>query len=491
VIQTEQRSVLWDEEAERSVLGAVLLDPDLAEIVFSTAPPDSFYDQRHKIIASTMVSLLADGAPIDLTLLCGKLNDTHQIDAAGGWIYIAQLEQNVFATAAAPEYAERIARKSGERALVKLQQGTLDILRNGGGLDAAAQFNKAGLDEILSNAAGISNSDPWRMYMVEDALEDRPAPTMIIDGVFRLPSLNMVFGASGSHKTNLLLDACMCIAKGKDWLEPLPKYPELSPYRVHPCPVAWYNADTPTDDLLDRIAAAARAHDLRAADPFFTWSFPTPFLNATSAQQLVSLERRLVRYGIKLAIIDCLQTIRGALDENSAEMGEVMAGLRRVTEAANCTIVLIHHVNKEGGFRGSTAIENLIDNSLLVERPSREKDEIIVKPEKQRGCPIRPFSATYAYDHKPGTKQLYSGKFFQISKDAQEGGDIEETIFSIIYANPGINKSEIQHHLTAGGNNASRWFFDRAISRLIATKRIVESGGPKNSKTYTASRTSR
>jgi hypothetical protein len=67
--------------------------------------------------------------------------------------------------------------------------------------------------------------------------------------------------------------------------------------------------------------------------------------------------------------------------------------LRRIAEETQAAFVIIHHANKGGGYRGSTAIKGALD--LLVSVESRTgSDEIIFKTEKARDVIASSFGAS-------------------------------------------------------------------------------------------------
>lgn len=114
-------------EAERDVLGAMLLDnyciPDVAELVRA----DDFYSGSHRLIFQAILDIYNHANMVDLTMLADKLRKWEKIDEVGGLIGLAELESNVMGTGSAPELARIVADKS---VLRKLMTAAEDILKD-------------------------------------------------------------------------------------------------------------------------------------------------------------------------------------------------------------------------------------------------------------------------------------------------------------------------------------------------------------------------
>jgi replicative DNA helicase len=99
-------------EAERAVLGSLLLLPEVCDEVALIIRPDDFYDQAHSRIFRHILAMHDSGRPVELPLLVQQLKDTGEYDAIGGAAYLLELGQEV-ATAAHAEHYARIVRDKG------------------------------------------------------------------------------------------------------------------------------------------------------------------------------------------------------------------------------------------------------------------------------------------------------------------------------------------------------------------------------------------
>jgi len=322
-----------------------------------------------------------------------------------------------------------------------------------------------------------------QVQTLADAYAPRPAMTYLVEALLPVPSVSLLVGPSGVHKSNLLMDLAACLAGGLPWLSPPPNG-DARPFQTTQCPTLWYNADNPTPVLHDRFQAFGLGHGLPEAAPLFYFSFPDPPLIATRKASVAALKGAILSCAARLVIIDCLAAVRGDTDENSSDMAAVLTPLRRLTEECGIALVLIHHENKIGGYRGSTVIENAVDFSLLVHREPFSQD-VEIRPGKMRHAEIKPFAASFSYEHKPGSSDLARARFFGLRVDSgNEEEEIEAAILDFIAEHPGANmtaiKKEIQACFEAVGLNR----VSRVVVRLKSKGKVRECHGPRNAKEY-------
>jgi replicative DNA helicase len=96
-------------EAERALLGSLLLLPDVADEVALLVRAGDFYDDAHRLIFGHMLALQENNQQLDPLLLAQRLKDAGDSDTVGGAAYLLELSQEV-ATAAHAEYYARIVR---------------------------------------------------------------------------------------------------------------------------------------------------------------------------------------------------------------------------------------------------------------------------------------------------------------------------------------------------------------------------------------------
>ena len=96
-------------EAERAVLGSLLLLPEVCDEVALILRADDFYDDAHGRIFRHILRMREDNRPIDPQLLVQALKDAGEYEMIGGAAYLLEMSQEV-ATAAHAEHFARIVR---------------------------------------------------------------------------------------------------------------------------------------------------------------------------------------------------------------------------------------------------------------------------------------------------------------------------------------------------------------------------------------------
>jgi len=97
-------------EAERAILGAIMLDPDALGVALDEVSADDFYRPEHRCIFTAMCRLFEAGAPIDGITVAEELERQGELQRAGGADYLADLIEGT-ATAANILYHCRIVRE--------------------------------------------------------------------------------------------------------------------------------------------------------------------------------------------------------------------------------------------------------------------------------------------------------------------------------------------------------------------------------------------
>lgn len=105
-------------EAEQSVLGCILLDKSVLDIVCDILVPEAFYSDNHKIIYSAMLSLYEKNMPVDIVTVCEELNASKKLEKAGGIAYITSLVEQVPTTSNVEYYAKIVEDKYRLRKLI-------------------------------------------------------------------------------------------------------------------------------------------------------------------------------------------------------------------------------------------------------------------------------------------------------------------------------------------------------------------------------------
>jgi replicative DNA helicase len=114
-------------EAEKGVLGSLLLDPQLCDEVALLLRAEDFYADANQRLYRHVFALHDEGKRIDITLLVERLKQAGEYEAIGGAAYLAEVAQSVPYAHNAPHYAEIVREKATVRELI---HAATEILRD-------------------------------------------------------------------------------------------------------------------------------------------------------------------------------------------------------------------------------------------------------------------------------------------------------------------------------------------------------------------------
>lgn len=324
-------------------------------------------------------------------------------------------------------------------------------------------------DQVAKENAAGALYGKWQIFSMEDAYQDREPLKFLIDGLLPYPSLSIVYGGPGSLKSMLIADMAVCIAGGVPWLEQLPGDREQPgrTFRVERAGALWIDFDNGKRRTHTRIGALGRARNLPADIPVHYVSMPAPPMDASNREFIEELAKLIKYLSVKVVVVDNLGLITGDTEENSAAMAQVMGNLRWLCEETETAVIVIHHQRKSSAadkdarkgetLRGHSSIEASLDLALIVERKNGD-DTITIIPTKVRDYKVVDlFGAKFTYQHKEGTRELETARFFAVSMETEAEREIRSIVDSaqrqIEDAGKALNQKDltdaIRDHLAA------------------------------------------
>lgn len=139
---TEQRVPPQSIDAEKALLGSILLRPEGIYEIIDIVSAESFYSDKHRTIFETMLELFSKSDPIDLLSLSSRLEEKKLIEKVGGMSYLSSLANDVPSSVNLKHYAEIVQRKFLSRLLIDASHVIGQL-----GYDEAAD-----IEEILEKA---------------------------------------------------------------------------------------------------------------------------------------------------------------------------------------------------------------------------------------------------------------------------------------------------------------------------------------------------
>ena len=112
-------------EAERSILGAILLDNSLYDQAAENLTPDDFSLDAHRRVYSRMRDLQESGRPVDMITLVEELDRRKEVEAIGGVAYLSSLIDGVPDRPSIEHYVRIVRNKALLRGLINLAQNAI------------------------------------------------------------------------------------------------------------------------------------------------------------------------------------------------------------------------------------------------------------------------------------------------------------------------------------------------------------------------------
>src|SRR5438132_8097882 len=115
------------QQAEEAVLGSILKNPSSVVRVADFLRPEDFHEPRHRHVFRAMLSLFADGIPIDYHSTGDRLHQQGTYEAAGGLLYLSELNLATPSAAHIEHYGRIVERTSVMRQLISNAQTIAEI----------------------------------------------------------------------------------------------------------------------------------------------------------------------------------------------------------------------------------------------------------------------------------------------------------------------------------------------------------------------------
>ncbi len=385
-------------EAERAVLGGILLEPEASTRAIEVVLPEAFYHPAHARIYRAMVALFVKHEPIDVMTLSEELRKSGDLESAGGIAFLTELVDSVPSAANIEHYAKIVLDKYILRQLISASS---NIAREcyraehdaGTILDEAEQkIFRVSESRISQGFAHIKDILKERFEEIQRVHESRESITGLSTGFIDLDKftagfhpgdLVIIAGRPSMGKTSFALNIAQHV--GLDEKRPaaifrLEMSKELLVQRLL-CSEAQVDAQkvrrgfTSAKDI-ERLTNAA---GLLSEAPLFIDDTP-----AITTLDIRARARRLkVERDISLIIVDYLQLVRTSerSENRQQEISSISRSMKALAKELGVPVVALSQLSRaveaRGGdkrpvlsdLRESGAIEQDADLVLFLYRP--------------------------------------------------------------------------------------------------------------------------
>lgn len=195
-----------DLDAERAVIGAMLVSETAVSAVAEALAAEDFYSETHRVLYRAMMRLYSKGDPIDQLTLLDELRGMGELERIGGRPYVFQLVESVPTASNAARYAEIVRGKALLRAVIdagsRISEDAFREPENvNEALDSAEQLIYSVSNRTLQDRLSpVSELAPGALEMIQRLYEAEGQVTGVETGFEDLDRLT-----TGFHKSDLVV----------------------------------------------------------------------------------------------------------------------------------------------------------------------------------------------------------------------------------------------------------------------------------------------
>jgi len=379
-------------DAEKSLLGAVLIDEEtLADITEHVTLRD-FYEKRHSMIYDAMMRLYEKRKPVDLLTLTDELKRKKELEEVGGSAYLTELTNYVPTSAHASSYAEIVAQKAVRRRLIR----------------ASAEISEFGYDEESTTQELLQQAEAELFAVSDQSLKQDlvSIEEILTDSFDRMEELHRNKGqlrgvrtgyrdldnmTAGLQRSDLIILAARP-AMGKTTLVTNLAYNVAT---IAKQSVLFFSLEMSKEQLVDRMLADASGVDAwnirtgnlseddfsKLSDAMGEMAEAPIYIDDTPGVTVLEMRTKARRAAheapLGLIIIDYLQLMQGSGRDKGnrvQEVSEISRGLKLLARELNVPVIALSQLSRSVESR-TPQIPQLSD---LRESGSIEQDADIV-----------------------------------------------------------------------------------------------------------------
>jgi len=379
-------------DAEKSLLGAVLIDEETLADISEHVTSKDFYDKRHAVIYSGMMRLYEKHKPVDLLTLTEELKSKKEIELIGGSAYLTELTNYVPTAAHAEAYAELVAQKAVRRRLIK----------------ASGEISELGYNEDTTTQELLEKAEAELFSVSDQSLKQDlvSIESILTESFDRMEELHRNKGTlrgvrtgyrdldnmtAGLQRSDLIILAARP-AMGKTTLVTNLAYNVAT---IAKQPVLFFSLEMSKEQLVDRMLADASGVDAwnirtgnltdddfsKLSEAMGEMAEAPIYIDDTPGMTVLEIRtkarRAMHEHPLGLVIVDYLQLMQGSGRDNGnrvQEVSEISRGLKLIARELHVPVIALSQLSRSVESR-SPQIPQLAD---LRESGSIEQDADIV-----------------------------------------------------------------------------------------------------------------
>ena len=385
---------LYSVASERSIIGSILIEPEVYDKVAEIVSKDDFFRPEHKEIFYSISSLAESGEPVDIVTVSERLQLNGLLEKIGGVGYLIDISTKTPSSSNVITYAEIVKERSTVRMLAYAAQEISERAIDRDGMSSQDMIDLAERSiASLSDSSGKSDDFHSTQQAIIDAID---RIEVLFDGEEDVTGLSTGLTdlddmTSGLQPTDLIILAGRP-ASGKSTLA---MNIAENAATTGDKPIVVFSLEMPVNQLMNRMISSLGRIDQKKirTGKFGSDDWPklvlasskikdskimindTPGLSPSEMRAKVrKVEREQGQIG--LIVVDYLQLmqIKGFTEGRAAEVSEISRTLKAIAKEMNCPVIALSQLNR--------SLENRPNkrpiNSDLRESGSIEQDADII-----------------------------------------------------------------------------------------------------------------
>lgn len=360
---SQDRPLPHNFEAERNILGAILLDNAALKTVLDKGlKPEHFFADQNRHLLERIMAMSEAGHVVDEVTLLDDLRNHNLLDAAGGSGYLATLTDGIPRVNNVGSYARIVYDKYQLRDFAKetnrLCQRALEGLADPA--DLRAQL------EMLLHTSGNGHRPKLVAVAVDDFLKENLRPIeFLVEPVIPVQGLVMIYAKRGRGKTYFTLSLCYSLSIGVSifgWTIAAPRR------------TVYVDGEMPANVVQERLRKIYKSVDGQVPDERHRMLLITPDKQENMMPNIASGEgQRMIEDHLQEGdhlVLDNLSALSHGGKENEGESWDpVQEWLLRLRQRM-ITVTVLHHAGKGGTQRGTSKREDLLDTVIALREPA-------------------------------------------------------------------------------------------------------------------------
>ncbi|MBP1596290.1 MAG: dnaC 2 [Acidobacteria bacterium] len=351
-------------EAERSILGAILLDDKAMHTALETVRPGDFYLDGHRRIFEKMYALASNSISIDLVTLKNALQRADELESAGGPAYLASLTDGMPRAVNIEHYARIVKENATLRRLIQISNEIMVRSYQGGesAEDILSDIEKA-VFEVASRQfqTGFAPIEPLisSVYKHIEEVANRKSPITGVETGFT----DFDKMTAGLHPADLIIVAARPGLGKTSFCLNVAQFAALKKQQS----VGIFSLEMSKEQLVKRLLCAEAEIDSHKVNTGYlnkedwsrlgraagTLSQAKIFIDDTASMSIAEMRskaRRLsLEHGLDLLIVDYLQLMTGSsqrYENRTQEISQISRGLKALAKEIHVPVLAISQLNR-------------------------------------------------------------------------------------------------------------------------------------------------